>query len=91
MLYPNKKPKDFDTPKKNRDTGRGSNRTWSKSRESEDTRVKKKGRDPSPHTSKTLGRVLTEKTADSDRDTDQSSDDQEDLKKAQRILLKAHE
>ena len=88
---PTKKQKDFETPKKNRDRGRGRDRTLSKSRESEDTRVKKKGRDQSPHTSKTLGRVLTEKPADSDRDTDESSDDQEDLKKAERILQKAQE
>ena len=87
-LFPHKKPKDYETPKKNRDRGRERDRTRSKSRESEDTRVKKKGRDQSPHTSKTLGRVLTEKPADTYRE---SSDDQDDLKKAERILQKSQE
>ena len=83
VLYPAKKP-DFGTPKKGR--GRGRDRTRSKSRESEDTRTKKKGRENSPHPSKTLGRV-TDKPYGTDRDSDGSSDDKESLKDLEREML----
>ena len=88
MFYHKKKLKEFETPKKGRDRGRGRDRTRSKSRESEDTRAKKKGREQSPHP---IGRVHSENPAGTDRDSDDSSDSQEELKKTERILQKATE
>ena len=90
VLHPKKKPKDFETPKKGKERGRGRDRTRSKSRESEDTRTKKKGRENSPHPSKTLGRV-TDKPYGTDRDSDGSSDDKESLKDLEREMLQATE
>ena len=82
-LYPNKKT-NFETPKKG-GRGRERGRSRSKSKDPEETRTQKKGRENSPYPAR-VGRVT-----DMDRDSDDSSGKESNVKDLERDYLEAKE